>query len=156
MKALFVCTGNTCRSVMAQYLFEREARERGLAGWEARSCGLAVAPGSPVPAQVGRALRARGVGAVDHVPQPARPELLAWADAVYAMTRAHRDALWREYPEHRAKTQLFLEAAGGSAHDVEDPVGRPDAVYERCRDVLEQGIRSLIQRHAPSTADPRP
>lgn len=156
MKALFVCTGNTCRSVMAQYLFVDEARIRGLAGWEARSAGLAAERYFAVPSGVHKALAARGVSPEGHIPQLATRELLRWADAVFPMTKAHRDALQDAFPEFRSKTTLFLEACGLGAHDVPDPIGQPDAAYLRCRDTIEQGIVALVKKHAPSTADPRP
>ncbi len=156
MKALFVCTGNTCRSVMAQYLFLDEARLRGLSDWEAKSAGLAAERYFEVPSGVHKALAARGVSPAGHIPQLATRELNRWADAVYPMTKAHRDALWDELPEFRAKTVLFLEACGLGAFDVPDPIGQPDAVYLKCRDTIEQGIVALVKKHAPSTADPRP
>ncbi|MBI4422133.1 MAG: low molecular weight protein arginine phosphatase [Elusimicrobia bacterium] len=155
MKALFVCTGNTCRSVMAEFLFKREAGRRSLEGWEARSAGLAAERYFVIPQAVRTALAQHGVQDVEHIPQLVTREQLRWADAVLPMTRAHRDALWDQFPEHRHKTRLFLEAAGLGERDVDDPIGRPDDVYFRCRDILAEGVRALIQNHAPSTADPR-
>ncbi|MBI4348620.1 MAG: low molecular weight protein arginine phosphatase [Elusimicrobia bacterium] len=156
MKALFVCTGNTCRSVMAQYLFADEAKRRGLSDWEAKSAGLAAERYFAVPSGVAKALAPRGLSPDGHVAQLATRELLRWADLVLPMTRGHRDALWDEYPEFRHKTTLFLEACGLGSQDVSDPIGQPDAVYLRCRDIIEQGVVALVNKHAPSTADPRP
>lgn len=156
MKALFVCTGNTCRSVMAQFLFIHEAKRRGLDGWEARSAGTAAERYFTVPPGVHKALAARGISPEGHVAQLATRDVLRWADAVFPMTKRHRDVLWDEFPEHRSKTTLFAEAAGLGESDIPDPIGQPDAVYLRCRDQIEQGILALIQKHAPSTANPRP
>lgn len=155
MKALFVCTGNTCRSVMAQYIFNDEAAKRGLSGWEAKSAGLAAERYFEVPGGVHRALASRGVSPRGHVAQLVTRDLLRWADAVLPMTKGHRDALWDEFPEHRHKTHLFLEACGLEAKDVDDPIGQPDAVYLRCRETIEKAVLALLQKHAPPTADPR-
>lgn len=156
MKALFICTGNTCRSVMAQFLFIDEAKRRGLSDWEGRSAGLAAERYFAIPPGVHKALAARGITPEGHIAQLVTRDLLRWADAVFPMTRQHRDALWDEYPEYRSKTTLFLEAAGLGEIDVPDPIGQPDAVYLRSRDQIEQGILALIKKHAPTASNPRP
>ncbi|MBI5202270.1 MAG: low molecular weight protein arginine phosphatase [Elusimicrobia bacterium] len=155
MRALFVCTGNTCRSVMAEYLFRDEAKKQGHPDWESKSAGVAAERYFAVPSGVYKALAPRGLSPKEHVPQLATRDVLRWADAVFPMTKEHRDALWDEFPEFKAKTTLFLEACGQGAVDVPDPIGQPDAVYLKCRDTIEQGIVALVKKHAPSTADPR-
>lgn len=147
MKLLFVCTGNSCRSVMAQFLLRKLAAERGL-GWEARSCGVAAERYFPVPDGVRQSLADRGIEKIEHVPQLVSRELLAWADLVVPMARPHRDALLDEYPEHTGKIQLFSEFAGRGEEDVADPIGQPVSVYRRCRDIIEQGLAAALERHA--------
>ena len=156
MKALFVCTGNSCRSVMGEFLFEKAARDRGLAGWEAKSAGVAAEHYFSVPGGVHKALGARGISPVVHQPQLVTRDLLRWADEVYAMARNHRDLLWDQYPEFQKKTFLFLDKAGLGEKDVDDPIGQSDQVYEQCRDIIEDGIGRLLENHAKPTADPRP
>ena len=78
MNVLFVCVGNSGRSVMAERLFRRDAQGRH----EARSAGSA--PGTaPHPVVVG-ALAELGIDASDHVPRKLDDELVAWADVVVA------------------------------------------------------------------------
>jgi len=147
MRILFVCTGNSCRSVMAESLFNHLAEERGLAGWEARSCGLAAERSFPIPAGVRRAMSLRGIKKVEHVPQLVTRELMGWADPVVPMTQGHRELLLDQFPEFTSKTRLFSELAGWSPRDIDDPIGQPDAVYLACADILEAGIRSTLERH---------
>lgn len=148
MKILFVCTGNSCRSVIAHYLLEKLARERGLA-WEVRSCGIAAEKSFPIPHGVHKALAQRGVPQVRHVPQPLTRELMDWADLALAMTRMHRDFLHDQFPEHRSKAALLLDLVPELAgRDVDDPIGQPDAAYFECRDRLEIALTALLERHA--------
>lgn len=147
MHILFVCTGNSCRSVMAECLFNHLAKERGLAGWEARSCGVAAERSFPIPSGVRKAMSLRGIARVDHVPQLVTRELLDWADAVVPVTRGHLELLLDKYPESSSKTRLFSEMAGWATRDIDDPIGQPDSVYLACADILEAGTRSILERH---------
>ncbi|MFH1726682.1 MAG: low molecular weight protein arginine phosphatase [Elusimicrobiota bacterium] len=149
MKVLFICTGNTCRSLMAQFLMNKKAADRGMAGWEARSAGVAAERYFQVPPGACRALAERGVAEISHTPQLVGREILGWADVVLPMTRGHREYLLDEYPEFGSKVRLFSEAAGWGERDVEDPIGQPDAAYRRCRDLLEEGLESIIGKHVP-------
>ena len=151
MKILFVCTGNTCRSVMAERLLRKMAADRGLAGWEARSAGIAAERYFAVPSGVVKALAERGATPEGHVPQLAGREVLAWADLVVAMTQGHREALLEQYPEFTSRTRLFSELAGRGEADVADPIGQPDEVYRRCRDEIETGLDAYLRNHASQT-----
>ena len=154
-RALFICTGNSCRSVMAQFLFNKAARERRLP-WESLSCGVAAERYFQVPDGVRKALAARGINEIEHTPQLVTRELLRWADLILPMSRAHAEYLTDQYPEFTDKIHLFLEAAGLSRADVEDPIGKADETYLRCCDLIERGVEALIQKHAPPTTKPRP
>ncbi len=149
MRVLFVCTGNTCRSLMAERLLGKMAADRGLSGWEARSAGVAAERYFPVPAGVKKALAERGAVTDGHVPQLVGRELMGWADVVVPMTRVHRETLLDQYPEFTSKTRLFTELAGRGEADVADPIGQPDAVYKSCRDEIETGLDAFLRSHEP-------
>ena len=148
MKILFVCTGNSCRSVMAEFLLNKMAADLGLKDWEARSCGVAAERYFPIPGGVHKALAARGITEVSHTPQLVTREALRWADAVLCMTRGHKEILLDEYPEFTDKIRAFGEFVGWGPRDIEDPIGQPEPVYRACSDILEKGIRSVIETHA--------
>ncbi|MEE8424887.1 MAG: low molecular weight protein arginine phosphatase [Elusimicrobiota bacterium] len=148
MKLLFVCTGNSCRSVIAEYLLGKMAADRKLAGWEARSAGTAADPSFPTPEGVAVALGERGIEFETRRPQPVSAELMEWADIVLPMTNGHREHILNAHPEHKDKIRLFLEFAGGGPGNVEDPIGRPVSAYRQCRDVLEKGLERILEHHA--------
>lgn len=142
---LFVCTGNICRSPIAQYLLERRAREAGLP-WSAASAGVAAEVGCGMEPGAVHALATRGITGVRHSGRQLDAAMLAEADQVYALTRAHRARIVAAFPAHAAKVAVLREAAGLPDPDVDDPYGFPDAVYEDCASRIEEALDILIRR----------
>lgn len=148
MKVVFVCTGNSCRSVIAEYLLNKMSHDRGLNDWEARSCGMAAESYFPTPEGVKTALRERAIEGFKHTPQLAGRELLSWADVILTMTRGHRQHLLDQFPEFTDKTHLFLEYTQDEIADVPDPIGQPTAIYLQCRDTIEKALETYLEKYA--------
>ena len=130
---------------MAHFLLNRMASDRGLPDWEARSAGIAAERHFGVPEGVRNALLSKGIEKIEHIPQLATRDILRWADLVLPMARMHRDYLLDQYPEFTSKTRLFLRHAGQGEGDVPDPIGKPDAVYVECRDLIEGGLLKILE-----------
>lgn len=143
-RILFVCTGNICRSAMAEHLLKAWSRERAL-GLEVRSCGVAAESHYRMPEGALKALARAGVRDVEHAARLATREPLRWADLVLVMTAAHRDHLLELYPEFTSKVALLRDAAGFGEQDVDDPMGLPDEEFERCLGVLRESLEALIR-----------
>lgn len=149
MKLLFVCTGNSCRSVIAQKLCEKMAAARGL-DVKAKSCGTAANPDFPTPADIGLVLGERGIKFMDRRPVPVSAGLASWADVILAMTTGHHEQLLNQYPEYKSKIKLFLEFAGGTGN-VPDPIGQRVEIYRNCRDTIEKGLTTILEKHAANS-----
>ncbi|HAM35351.1 MAG TPA: threonylcarbamoyl-AMP synthase [Elusimicrobia bacterium] len=155
-RVLFVCTGNTCRSVMAEFLFNSLARGRGL-DCRARSGGVAAERYFQVPTGVHAALRDEGVSITNHVPQLISRELLSWADLVLTMERHHHDAILNLYPEFRGKVQVLKNfARRPGLEDIPDPIGKPDAVYAACCREIKESLEVILNRHVQQSQEARP
>ncbi len=137
MNVLFVCTGNTCRSPMAEGLLRKKAADEN-ASMLVLSAGIHAFPGMPVSREAAEAVSAI-VDIKKHKARSISDEFMAAADVVVVMTESHKTKLQQLYPLHEDKVITFLEMAGKEG-DVADPYGSPQSVYNECAKALQEGI----------------
>ena len=141
-KFLFICTGNICRSFMAERLLQKMSADMKL-GWEAKSCGVAAEGYFKVPSSVDAALAERGIEKAEHKPQLASRELLAWCDVALTMTREHFEMVRDQFPEFTSKLHILRQYAGLKDADIGDPMGQPPLAFKACRDKIEEALKVL-------------
>ncbi|MBI5210723.1 MAG: threonylcarbamoyl-AMP synthase [Elusimicrobia bacterium] len=142
---LFICTGNTCRSLMAEKLLAKLSDDRSLS-LESRSCGVAAERYFEVPKEVYAVLGGVGIARFDHVPQLVSRELLRWADMALAMTDEHLEDVIDRYPEYGGKVHVLGRYADLAEPNVEDPIGQAEGVYAACRDKLAKAVQAVLER----------
>ncbi len=135
-KVLFVCTGNTCRSPMAEAIYNRMAEDRGLSGThQAFSAGIYPMPGDPATAGAVAAVKSLfGLDLRGHSSRLLEARDLKEVWIVLAMTRRHVESIRDGFPGMEDRVFTLKEFAGCDVRDqdISDPFGTSDASYEAC------------------------
>ncbi len=145
---LFVCTGNTCRSPMAEMLCRKlladrlkcrleQVEDRGVIVMSAGVSASASDVATPEAVQV---MADRGLDLSAHITQPLNVHLVQHADLMLTMTQAHRQFIVSHWPQAAERTILL----GGDHVDIADPIGGPRELYRSFADQLEAAIRRIM------------
>jgi len=140
---LFVCTGNICRSPMAEGLFREMTRSRG--NIEVSSAGVGAVRGQPPSPHSVTVLKPLGIDISKIRSRPLTGAIVEEATAIFAMTRGHLDMILTFFPEAAEKAHLLTDFQKNVRNaDIPDPIGGSQDVYAQCRDRIKAALPGIL------------
>ncbi len=145
-KILFVCTGNSCRSVMAEGLLRHMMEQRGRKDVQIMSAGTGSMPGMGPTLETVEVMWPEGIDVSGHLSQQLTPDLIHHADALFCMEAGHKEVVLTMDPDAKAKTYMlrnFEKKDPDGEVEIPDPIGQPIQVYQHCAEVIKEAVKQV-------------
>lgn len=140
---LFVCTGNSCRSVMASYYLKKLVRDKE--DIKIDSAGISAIEGLPASGNTLEVLMKEGIDAARHVTKSVTTDMIRDADFIFAMHEFHKDKILDMAPE--AWDKVYLLGSFGKALPIEinvpDPIGKSLEFYEATFEMIKEAVNRI-------------
>lgn len=142
---LFVCTGNSCRSVMAEGLFKHYMKGRE-AEFSATSAGISAIDGYYATEETIRVMREEGIDVSNHRTKRLTIPMILTADEIFVMETFHQDWIIRMAPEVESRVHLMTEfLENPTMRSIPDPIRMPESFYKSTMNVITACVKKIIE-----------
>lgn len=148
-KIVFVCTGNSCRSVMAEGLFRKYIGEKAK-DYAVLSAGTGAADGFPPSEPTVNAMRQEGVDVTEHQSQRLTLDIIRQAHLLIVMEKMHKDFILQMDPKAKSKVHLLTEFSSKDKNrfsdiDIPDPIRMSESFYKNVLAAIRDGVVNFIK-----------
>lgn len=153
MNILFVCTGNTCRSPMAEGIFKALLKDNNIDNINVSSAGISTFEGDSANEKAIYTLRNKGIDIKSHKSRQITKEIIENSDLILTMTKSHKRMILNALPEYlnkifTIKEYVYInnnEELTGKNLDIADPYGLDYNIYEKCAAEIEENLKKIIE-----------
>ncbi len=153
MNILFVCTGNTCRSPMAEGIFKALLKDNNIDNINVSSAGISTFEGDSANEKAIYTLRNKGIDIKSHKSRQITKEIIENSDLILTMTKSHKGMILNALPEYlnkifTIKEYVYInnnEELTGKNLDIADPYGLDYNIYEKCAKEIEENLKEIIK-----------
>lgn len=148
---LFVCTGNSCRSVMAEGYLKKRLKELGRSDITVHSAGIRALTGMRPTEETIEVLKEESAEMASFRSRSLTDEMIENSDLILVMEDTHKEEVIRRVPSAAEKTHLLKEfslpktAEHHEGFDIPDPIGRPLKDYKYCFSMIKKEIERIIK-----------
>jgi protein-tyrosine phosphatase len=143
---LFVCTGNTCRSPLAEVMMKNALAEAGVKHVMVSSAGTAAIDGAKPSGNAGLVARRFGLSLAGFRSRQLTRRRMVRADLILTMGLAQKEEIARRLPEASDKTFVISEFSRSGRKSIQDPMGHSEEVYLKCAGELSDEVKRILPK----------
>jgi len=150
MKIMFICTGNICRSAMAEKMLKKMLKDIGKENIEVYSSGVYADTGDISTQDAVEVMKEYEIDLTSHRATNIRESQIEKMDLILCATLSHKAAVKQLYPELSKKVYTMKEYAGvmkeGNNYDIADPWGYSKKVYQECAQEIKKCLEEIVKK----------